>query len=201
MKGILEKQQDIKIAGVFSSTEDLCARTVYHEDETIIFADPVFDLTAPTLSKLHMQFPSIKTMLIAPIKSMRSRLEDLAQGIRGILAAESVASCFPDAIRTVNSGKAYVSVELLSLFSQHFHLKSFAEGYESLSERELEIFTRIAAGKRNHIIGSELDISSKTVSSHKMRLMDKLGVNSVPELVQYAMQTGLIDIAAQRLSK
>ena len=49
MKGILEKHRDIHMAGVFSSVQDLCARTIYHEDEIIVFADPVSDLTAATL--------------------------------------------------------------------------------------------------------------------------------------------------------
>lgn len=193
MKEILSAHQDIHVTGVFSCMEDLCARSTYDPDEIIVFADPIFDLTRETLSELAARFPRIMLMIIAGAKEMRARLEELKHGMRGILAAESAASCFPDAIRTMHSGKAYVSVELLELFSEHVQLKSFSAAYESLSEREVEIFTRIAIGKRNCTIGSELDISSKTVSTHKMRLMDKLGVNSVPELVQYALQTGIID--------
>jgi DNA-binding NarL/FixJ family response regulator len=193
MKGILSTENDIRVAGVFSCVKDLCARTKYHRDEIIVFADPVFDLNEETLREISVRFPPLKTIMIARTKTMRPRLEELGEGTRGMLAAECTASCLPDAIRTVNSGKAYVSVELLDLFFQPAQLKSFSAAYESLSERELEIFARIAAGKRNCAISSELDISSKTVCTHKARIMEKLGVRSVPELVQYALRTGLID--------
>ncbi|MGZ5790582.1 MAG: LuxR C-terminal-related transcriptional regulator [Burkholderiaceae bacterium] len=194
MKHILSTQRDIHVAGVFSCVADLCARTTHHPEEIIVFAEPIFDLTKETLSRLSRQCPSIRTIIIAPAKAIRSRFQDIKQGVRGILAAENIASGFPDAIRMVHAGKAYVSVELLDLISQQVQLGN-APAYASLSERELEIFAYIAAGKRNQTIGSELAISCKTVSTHKMRLMDKLGVHSVPELVQYALQTGLIDIA------
>jgi DNA-binding NarL/FixJ family response regulator len=195
MKHILSTHRDIHVAGVFSCVADLCARTTRHPEEIIVFAEPTFDLTGGTLSRLGCQCPSMKTIIIAPARVMRARFEELKLGVRGILAAENVASGFPDAIRMVHAGKAYVSVELLDLFSQQVQLKDAPAAYASLSERELEIFAGIAAGKRNQTIGSELAISCKTVSTHKMRLMGKLGVHSVPELVQYALQTGLIDIA------
>jgi len=194
MKHILSKHRDIHIAGVFSRVADLCARTTHHPEEIIVFAEPTSDLTGETLRRLGRQCPSMKTIIIAKADDMRARFEELKLGVRGILAAENVASGLPDAIRMVHAGKAYVSVELLDLFAQQAQLKSASEAFASLSEREQEIFACIAAGKRNRTIGSELAISCKTVSTHKMRLMDKLGVHSVPELVQYALQTGLIDI-------
>lgn len=201
MKEVLSTHRDIHVTGVFSCAKDLCARTKFDEEEIIVFADPIFDLTAKALDDLSSRFSSIKLIMIAPIKTMRARLEELGQGMRGILAAESSVSCFADAVRAVHSGRAYVSVELLDLFSRHVRMKSASSIHECLSERELEVFRGIAVGKRNCTIGSELDISSKTVSTHKIRLMDKLGVSSVPELVQYALQNGLIDIAFQRGSK
>jgi DNA-binding NarL/FixJ family response regulator len=195
MKHILSTHRDIHVAGVFSCVADLCARTTHHPEEIIVFAEPTFDLTKETLSRLARQCPSLRTIIIAPAKAMRARFEEIKLGVRGILAAENVASGFPDAIRMVHAGKAYVSVELLDLILQQVQLQDAPAAYASLSERELEIFAYIAAGKRNQTIGSELAISCKTVSTHKMRLMEKLGVHSVPELVQYALQTGLIDIA------
>jgi DNA-binding NarL/FixJ family response regulator len=193
MRGILSTQSDIQVAGVFSCVKQLCARTTYNRNEIIVFADPIHDLTKESLRELSTQVPSLKIIMIARAKVMRSCLEEIGDSTRGILAAECAASCLPDAIRTVNSGKAYVSVELLELFFQNVKMKSFSTAYESLSDRELEILVRIATGKRNCKIGFELDISSKTVCTHKKRIMEKLGVTSVPELVQYALRAGLID--------
>lgn len=201
MKGILAEHRDIHIGGVFSCATDLCARSIYHQGEIIVFAVPVLDLTGEILDELSSRYSPLKIVVITPAKEMRAHLEAFRHGVRGILAAESVASSFPDAIRTVHSGKAYVSGEFLDLFTQHAQLKNFSAAYESLSEREQKVFACIAVGKRNCTIGSELDISSKTVSTHKMRLMDKLGVNSVPELIQYALQSGLMDIVYRDASK
>src|SRR5438067_12293961 len=155
MKGILSQHRDIHVTGVFSSATDLSARSACRQDEIIIFAEPTYDLTGEILDALSARYSPMKIIMVAPAKEMRAHLEELNYGIRGILAAESVASCFTDAIRAVDAGGAYVSVELMDLFTHHVQLKTFSAAYESLSGREQEIFACIAVGKRNCTIGSE----------------------------------------------
>jgi len=58
----------------------------------------------------------------------------------------------------------------------------------TLTEREQEVLRRVIEGKPNKIIASELDISMKTVEFHRAKVMEKMGVTSVAELVQFAMQ-------------
>jgi FixJ family two-component response regulator len=63
-----------------------------------------------------------------------------------------------------------------------------AERLAALSEREREVMQRVVEGKQNKIIAGELDISVKTVEFHRAKVMDKLGVASVAELVQLTLQ-------------
>jgi len=193
MRSIVHGRDDIRVTGIFSCATDLCARTSYHNDEILIFADPTFDLNEAMTRELSVRFAPLKMIIITRAKSLRALLSALGYGASGILTAESSSSCLLDAIRAVEAGRVYLSVELLSLFYQKAGFDAGPGGYEALTEREVEVFQRVAVGKTNGAIGNELDISVKTVSTHKMRLMEKLGVSSLAELVQFAVSNGLID--------
>jgi DNA-binding NarL/FixJ family response regulator len=65
--------------------------------------------------------------------------------------------------------------------------------HRSLSQREFEIFKHLAAGQKVSEIASELGISIKTVSTHKSRLMEKMGMHSHSQLIQYAVANSLFD--------
>lgn len=192
MKGLISFHPDIAVVGEYSRASEICARDFYHKDEIMVFADPLIDLTEELFSEINVRFSPRRVILIARPDGMPALLDVVKSSARGLLSVDSAASCFVDAIRTVGAGRAYVSVEMLCMFTQDGKMAHAANIKENLSSREFEILIRIVQGRNNVAIGSELEISSKTVSTHKTRLMGKLGLNSVPELVQYALQQGLI---------
>jgi two-component system invasion response regulator UvrY len=194
MKGILSKHRDIAVVGEFSCAADICLRESYYEDEILVFAHPVDDLNEAVVSEMSLKFPPIKIIVIARREAMGRVIEGIRCGARGLISSDCDASCFPDAIRTVAEGKAYVSVDMLQMLTHEMKLAPFRKAHETLTNRELEIFSRLAAGKTNASISYDLDISSKTVSTYKMRLMEKLGLSTMSELVQYALEKGLIGI-------
>ena len=71
---------------------------------------------------------------------------------------------------------------------KHARLSIVASRLATLTEREREVLQRVIEGKPNKIIAGELDISMKTVEFHRAKVMEKMGVTSVAELVQFAMQ-------------
>lgn len=80
-----------------------------------------------------------------------------------------------------------------SVIGSSLHALTRDHTYKSLTEREMEIFMKLAIGLKSTEIASQLGISVKTVSTHKGRLMEKLGINSFSQLVQYAIANGLFD--------
>jgi DNA-binding NarL/FixJ family response regulator len=194
MKALVAPHPEIAVVGEFSRAGDICTRETYHKEEIFVFAEPLFDLTEEIFFEISVRFPPAKVILVARADSMNRLLDNVKIGARGLLTANSAASCFVDAIMTVDAGRAYVSIEMLRMFAQDAKMMRSSNSHKSLSSREFEIFTRIAQGENNSVIGYELDISSKTVSTHKTRLMEKMGLTTVPQLVQYALQNGLINM-------
>ena len=74
------------------------------------------------------------------------------------------------------------------LRQRHAHRAVLADRLATLTEREHEVMRRVIDGKQNKVIASELDISVKTVEFHRAKVMEKMGVGSVAELVQLTLQ-------------
>ncbi|UXV32902.1 nitrate respiration regulation response regulator NreC [Mammaliicoccus sciuri] len=103
------------------------------------------------------------------------------------------------AVRTIYRGDMYIDSKVTSslvneLFNhQGNNEQSTSDPFKILSQRELEILPLIAKGYGNKEIAEKLFVSVKTIEAHKARIMDKLGLKSRPELVEYAMKKKLLD--------
>lgn len=105
--------------------------------------------------------------------------------------------CEPDvlltAIRKVAARDRYVEPALAEKMVLGTHLGGQGPDPTPLSERELQVLRLLTAGHSVNAIAAQLNISNKTVSTHKMRLMEKLHTSSMAALMQYAIQNGLLD--------
>ena len=121
---------------------------------------------------------------------MPRRLLDL--GVSGYLTKDCDGPEVLRAIRDSMRGKRYVSADI----TQQIALARVDGGgspFDTLSARELEIAVRLARGQRPADIAIELSLSPKTVSTHKTRLFEKLGVSDTVALVRLARQYGLVE--------
>ena len=100
------------------------------------------------------------------------------------------------AIRTAARGQKYVSPELAQLLAGALAGNAGeARLHESLSQREFQIFGKLAAGLSVSAIAESLNLSVKTISTYRTRLLDKMGMKSNADLIAYAIHNGLIDWA------
>ena len=100
-------------------------------------------------------------------------------------------------VRAVTSGKSFFSPAIARLMlddyvKQRSEDRGVVDRYESLSEREREVFQLIAEGNANKDIAVVLGISPSTVETHRARIMEKLDVHSAVEIVLYAVRRGII---------
>lgn len=96
------------------------------------------------------------------------------------------------AIRRVAGGGKFIAPELAEKLVFDMSIAGEKPAHMSLSDRELEVFRLLVAGKGINDIAGQLCISNKTVSTYKTRLMEKLNLSGVAELTRYAMQHGLL---------
>jgi len=114
-------------------------------------------------------------------------------GANGYLTKDSDPDSILAAAREVAAGGNVIAPELASRLLFEPESVSGQGTWGKLSEREFEIFLKFAAGRAVSDIAADLGLSPKTVSTHKYRIMQKLGVNSVSELIHYAYSNKLLN--------
>jgi DNA-binding NarL/FixJ family response regulator len=120
----------------------------------------------------------------------------LQAGATGYLLKDSADVDLVQAVSAVSQGKSFFSPAvarmMLDDYVRQLSDKGITDRYESLSEREREIFQLIAEGKANKEIAAILSISPSTVETHRARIMEKLDLHSAAEIVLYAVRKGVI---------
>ena len=118
--------------------------------------------------------------------------EILRAGARGYLLKDSVAADVVAAIRAVARGESYLSPAVSNAVLDDYR-KHVTNPIDLLSSREREVLQMLAEGKTNKEIAVVLNLSVYTVDAHRGRIMEKLNVHSINELVRFAVRNGLID--------
>jgi len=191
-KRILSQQMDIDvIAEVGHVREVLLDCTLLRADVLIVVADSSSVDGKECLLQLHQECPALRIMILLRFPTLQQIMSILRTGVSGLLSASSAASHLATAIRAISSGRLYLNDELTRLLIPDQSSLGKDYTHKSLTDRELEIFLKLAAGRKVSEIAVQLGISIKTVSTHKSRLMDKMNMTSYSQIVQYALAYGM----------
>jgi DNA-binding NarL/FixJ family response regulator len=117
----------------------------------------------------------------------------LRAGAAGYLTKESAPAKLVQAIRKVVRGGKYVSTTLAEKLVYDLNADSTKAPHEILSDREYQVLCMIASGKTVTMIAVELGLSVKTVSTYRVRILEKLNMKNNAELTRYAIKEGLVD--------
>ena len=118
----------------------------------------------------------------------------LKAGASGYLLKDCALEELTTAIKAVASGKTYLSPSITDVVVENYvrhSKKKESSAFSLLSQREREVLQLMAEGKTTKQIGAKLHISPKTVEGHRLRIMEKLNMDSVAKLTKYAIQEGL----------
>jgi DNA-binding NarL/FixJ family response regulator len=154
----------------------------------------VTDLSMPgmpgidLIKRLKSEFPHLAVLVLTMHAEDQYALRAFRSGANGYLTKDSAGTELEQAIRKVAAGGAFVTPQMGERLALGLRLFSEQPAHDHLSDREFEVFRHIVSGKRLTDIADELHLSIKTVSTHKCRLLEKLGVTSTAALVRYGMQ-------------
>lgn len=158
----------------------------------------LLDLTMPGLSgvtligRIRAQNPKLPILVLSMHNELQVAKRVLQTGASGFVTKGSMQDILMDAVRRVAAGGRYVDPAIAEQMMFEKTVPGEAAPHERLSERELHILKLFAKGKGVNEIAAELFISNKTVSTHKARLMEKMGLKNGAELVRYAADHGLV---------
>ena len=117
----------------------------------------------------------------------------LKAGASGYINKETDPEEIINAIRKVSTGRKYISQFLAELLASNLELSGEAPLHESLSDREFQVMCLIASGKTATDIAKELSLSINTISTYRIRILEKMGMKNNAELTHYAVKNGLVD--------
>jgi len=146
------------------------------------------------LPRITKDFPSVKVIILSAHANEEYVIRALREGASGYMLKDSATTELELAINSVIQGKIYLSPSISRTVIDDYlqRVSGAVSPLEQLTSRQREIVQLIAEGKNTKEIAAELDISIKTVESHRLQLMDRLDIHDIPGLVRYAIRSGLV---------
>jgi two-component system, NarL family, invasion response regulator UvrY len=190
---LLESTSDVRVIAEADSGEAACRR--FDETTPDIV---VLDLSMPgiggleTLRRIRARNPSAKMLALSAHDDVMHARRALRQGALGFLSKRTAPETLLEAVRTVAAGQRYIDPRLAQEIALA-DVSGTVSPLELLSEREFEVFMRLANGSAVQRIATELNLSASTVGTHLYNIKQKLGVSNQAELTLVALRAGLIE--------
>ena len=197
LRKILEERVDWEVVAEAGDGREAVRQAEAHKPDVAIL-----DIAMPLLNGIEATRQIVKRspatrVLVLTMHSDEAYVNQvLRAGATGYLLKDSADVDLIQAVGAVSKGTSFFSPAVARLMLDD-HLRQLADRgitdrYESLSEREREVFQLIAEGKVNKEIATLLSISPSTVETHRGRIMEKLDLHSAVEIVLYAVRKGVI---------
>jgi DNA-binding NarL/FixJ family response regulator len=195
IRALLEKIPNVEVVGE-AGTGRKALELVRSELPNIVLMDIAMTELGglEALPRVTKDFPSVKVIILSAHASEEYVIRALRDGASGYMLKDSATSELELAINSVIQGKVYLSPSISRTMIDDYlqRVSGAVSPLELLTSRQREILQSIAEGKNAKEIAADLDISIKTVESHRLQLMDRLKIHDVPGLVRYAIRNGLV---------
>jgi len=146
-----------------------------------------------TLRTIKQGQPELPILILSGYPAQQYAVNLLKMGANGYLSKECEIEELIKAIRAVATGRRYVSAEVGEILAQGFDHDASAAIHTELSDREFQVFLRLAKGEAVSDIAVKLSLSVKTISTYRSRVMEKMGLQSNSDLTYYAMKNNLLE--------
>lgn len=195
LKALLDKQEGIEVIALASTGREAVNQALEHKPDLVIMDIAMPDLNGiDATKKLLEAMPDLKIIAL----SMQTEKQFIAQmfqaGAVGYLLKECAFEELTQAIQAVNEGNSFlspaISGTLIDDYVDNLNLQSKAKE-NILSNREREVLQLLAEGNSTKETAYTLNVSVKTIETHRRQIMNKLNLHSIAELTKYALKEGI----------
>jgi len=194
LKQFIADHADMQVAAEAATGTEAIAAVRAQEFDVVLL-----DISMPdkngidTLKTIKHVRPELPVLMLSAYAEDQYAVNLLRAGAAGYLNKEAASSQLVSAIRTVVLGRKFVSPSLAQILADGVSGDADRPLHGELSQREFQIFCKLAAGAAVSKIADELNLSVKTVSTYRTRVLEKMAMKSNADLTYYAIKNGLIE--------
>jgi DNA-binding NarL/FixJ family response regulator len=189
----LEAEPSVREIGEAASGRDTLEQLRARDWDLVLL-----DIFMPDQSGLdilrHIQndYPRVRVLILSGLPEKQYAVSVLRSGASGYLPKDSAPEDLLKAVQAVLAGRRYVSAEVAELLVAGMDKDPGSQQHERLSAREFQVLSKLASGLTVSQIAEELQLSVKTVSTYRSRVLEKMGLKTNADLTSYALRHGLI---------
>lgn len=197
MRSLLDTEPGVEVVGEASN-----GREALKLLETLRPDMAILDVAMPMLNGIEVTaqamkaYPDLKVIILSMYADESYVVRALTAGARAYLLKEATEEDLLPAVRAVSGGRSFfspaISSILLADYVRHLKQRGLEDSYDILSDREKEVLQLLAEGRSNKEAAAVLNLSLSTVETHRLKLMQKLGLHNTAEIVLYAVRKGII---------
>lgn len=194
LKQLLAAASDLAVVGEAQNGHEVLQRVRKQEFDLLLL-----DLSMPgksgieLIKQIHDEKPALRVLVLSMHQEEQYAVRAIKAGASGYLTKDSASAQLVTAIRKVAAGGAFITGAVAEQIALDAMPRADGPPHTSLSDREFQIFRLLVSGKAVSDIAAQLNLSVKTVSTHKARIMRKMNMSNSTELVRYAIRHRLID--------
>ena len=194
LRQILAETEDVMVGGEAATAQEVLTLVRAERWNAVIL-----DISLPgakgleLLGEVHKERPELPVLILTVHSEDQYAVRAIKAGAAGFLTKESAPEKLIEAVRKVASGGRYVSAELAETLASFLAGETAGAPHQRLSDREFEILKMLASGKTVSQVARELSLSVKTVSTHRTRILKKMGMKTNAELTHYAVRSKLVE--------
>jgi two-component system response regulator NreC len=190
LRVLLDAQADLEVTGEAGDLAGAREALASQAPRVLVLDVALPDgLAVDHVAELRELAPETQIVLLTMERDLTLTRKALDDGALGYLFKDAAHLELIEAIRAAAEGRRYLPADIAAGLAQ-----GPKEDRQPLSPREVEVLRLMALGHTNRAVGEQLDLSVRTVETHRSHIQQKLGVSTRPELTRYALDHGLIDV-------
>ena len=193
LKKIIENTTGMSVTGEANNGDEALQQIKENEFDLVIL-----DISLPgqsgleVLKELKHNNPKLPVLILSMHSEEQYARRLLKSGASGYLKKDSAFDQLVSAIRTIDSGKKYISPIVAHILAEFIERDTEKDRHELLSDREFQVLCLIASGKTVTEISKELSLSDKTISTYRARILEKMKMKTNAELTFYTINNKLV---------
>jgi DNA-binding NarL/FixJ family response regulator len=194
LKQLLAVTGDLDVVGEAQNGNEVMQRVRAFDFDLLLL-----DMSMPgksgieLIKQVHAEKPKLRILVLTMHEEHQYAVRAIRAGASGYLTKEGASSQLVTAIRKVAGGGAYISAEVAEQLALNAMPGAQGPLHASLSDREFQVFRMIAEGKSVSDIAESLNLSLKTVSTHKANILNKMNMDTAGEVIRYAIAHRLVE--------